>query len=139
MDHRLLPLRQHFALVILLLLCACTAEARVVTDMLGIAVNIPDEPRRVATIDDGFVEGIMTHLGVIDRVKVIGSWAMKRDYRYRFQSRSGESWEHSGLHTMKFLHPWLDQLPCVNSPQGNMLNFEALASAAPVPDRGVSF
>ena len=63
------------------------SEARVVTDMRGIAVTIPDEPRRVATIDDGLVEGIMTHLGVIDRVKVIGSWSMKRDYRYRFQRR----------------------------------------------------
>ena len=121
----------HLLCFVFLMFLPFVSEARVVTDMRDIAVTIPDEPRRVATIDDGFVEGIMTHLGVIDRVKVIGSWAMKRDYRYRFQSRSGESWEHSGLHTMKFLHPWLDQLPCVNSPQGNMLNFEALASAAP--------
>ena len=124
-------LRQSAILTLLLLASALTAEARVVTDMRGRAVTIPDEPSRVATIDDGFVEGVMTHLGVIDRVKVIGSWAMKRDYHYSFKSTSGDSWEHRGWHTMKFLHPWLDQLPCVNSPQGNMLNFEALAAAEP--------
>lgn len=112
-------------------LAAPDADARTVTDMRGIAVEIPDSPQAVATIDDGFVEGVMTHLGVIDKVKAIGSWGMKRDYRYRFTTMSGESYELSGLHTMRFLHPWLDSLPCVNSPQGNVISFETLAAAKP--------
>lgn len=107
------------------------AEARLITDMRGMQVSVPDEPQRVATIDDGFVEGVMTHLGIIDRIRVIGSWSMKRDYRYSFEGRDGERWEHRGLHTMKFLHPWLDALPCINSAQGNILNLEALAEAQP--------
>ena len=107
------------------------AEARMVTDMRGKAVEIPDTPCAIATIDDGFVEGVMTHLGVIDRVKAIGSWSMKRDYRYRFSTVSGENYELSGLHTMRFLHPWLNDLPCINSPQGNVISFETLASAKP--------
>lgn len=37
-----------------------------------------------AAIDDGFVEGVMTHLGVIDKITAIGSWSMKRDYKYDF-------------------------------------------------------
>lgn len=113
------------------LLSASDADARMLTDMRGRSVEIPDAPCAVATIDDGFVEGVMTHLGVIDRVKAIGSWSMKRDYRYRFSTVSGEEYELSGLHTMRFLHPWLDALPCVNSPQGNAISFEALAAAKP--------
>jgi len=120
-----------FTFVILFLLCSFCANARTVTDMRGKIVVLPESPQSVATIDDGFVEGVMTHLGVIDRVKAIGSWAMKRDYRYRFTTVSGESYEYSGLHTMRFLHPWLDDLPCINSPQGNVIRFEALASAKP--------
>ena len=115
----------------LLMLPVSFVEARMVTDMRGKAVEIPDAPCAIATIDDGFIEGVMMHLGVIDRVKVIGSWSMKRDYRYRFSMVSGESYELSGLHTMRFLHPWLNDLPCINSPQGNVISFESLASAKP--------
>ena len=119
------------ALSFAIALAAPDADARMVTDMRGKAVEIPDFQQAVATIDDGFVEGVMTHLGVIGRVKAIGSWGMKRDYRYRFTTVRGESYELSGLHTMRFLHPWLDDLPCVNSPQGNVISFEALAAAKP--------
>lgn len=118
------------AAVLIALLCQ-TAQARTVTDMRGRAVTVPDSPQAVATIDDGFIEGVMTHLGVIDRVKVIGSWSMKRDYCYTIPSRPGESHEYRGWNTMKYLHPWLNDLPCVNSPQGNIISYETLASAAP--------
>lgn len=114
-----------------LTLLVSTAQARVIVDMRGKAVTVPDNPVSVATIDDGFIEGVMTHLGVINRVKVIGSWSMKRDYRYTIPSRSGESREYRGWNTMKYLHPWLDDLPCVNSPQGNIISYETLALAAP--------
>ena len=33
----------------------------------------------------------MTHLGVIDKVKLIGSWSMKRDYKYDFTTKAGEN------------------------------------------------
>ena len=107
------------------------AEAKVVTDMRGKAVTVPDDPASVATIDDGFIEGVMTHLGVINRVKVIGSWSMKRDYRYSIPSSSGSTFEYRGWNTMKYLHPWLNDLPCVNSPQGNIISYETLALSAP--------
>ena len=119
------------AAVVVLTLMSSAVQARTVTDMRGVAVTVPDDPKAVATIDDGFIEGVMTHLGVIDRVKVIGSWSMKRDYRYVITSRSGESHEYRGWNTMKYLHPWLNDLPCVNSPQGNIISYETLASAAP--------
>jgi len=110
---------------------AVPLHARIITDMRNFPVEIPDDPQAVATIDDGFIEGVMTHLGVIGRVCAIGSWSMKRDYHYTFVGRKGERFEHSGLSTMRCLHPWLNDLPCINSPQGNVLNFEALAATSP--------
>lgn len=121
----------------LLLFLACSAPAhaakttRAVTDMRGKTVTIPADPERVVTISDGFVEAVMTHLGVTGKIVGIGSWGLKRDYKYQFEAASGGQYEHRGRNTMKFLHPWLDELPCVNSPQGNVLNFEILAKAEP--------
>lgn len=108
----------------------CAAE-RSIVDMRGKTIRMPTAIKRVATIDDGFVESVMTHLGVIRSVAAIGSWGMKRDYAYQFETVSGEKYERRGWSTMKFLHPWLDDLPVVNSPQGNVINFEALAKSAP--------
>lgn len=107
------------------------AETRTITDMRGKEVVIPKKLKRIATLDDGFVEGVLTHLGKIEVVDVIGSWAMKRDYKYVFDTVDGQSYEHRGWNTMKFLHPWLDEKLCVNSPQGDIINFEALAAAEP--------
>lgn len=99
--------------------------------MRGKQTRLPDELTRIATIDDGFVEGVLTNLGVIDAVDMIGSWSMKRDYKYSFAAENGDTWTHHGWNTMKFLHPWLDEKVCVNSPQGNIINFEALAAGNP--------
>lgn len=104
---------------------------RTIVDMRGKEVTFPADLKRVATIDDGLVEGVMTHLGVIHKVAAIGSWGLKRDYVYNFETSSGEKYSHRGWNTMKYLHPWLDNLPCFNSPQGNILNFEVLAKAEP--------
>ena len=102
-----------------------------IKDMRGAEVKIASPLERVATIDDGFVESVMTHLGVIDKVKLIGSWSMKRDYKYDFTTKTGEAYALRGWNVMKYLHPWLNDLPCVNSPQGNVVNFEALANENP--------
>lgn len=63
-----------------------------IKDMRGVEVKIASPLDRVATIDDGFVESVMTHLGVIDKVKLIGSWSMKRDYKYDFTTKAGEAY-----------------------------------------------
>ncbi len=107
------------------------SATRTVTDMRGKAVTFPANLTSIATIDDGYVEGVMTHLGVIDKVKVIGSWGLKRDYKYTVIGANDKEYKYAGLNTMRFLHPWLDELVCVNSPQGNALSFEALAAANP--------
>jgi iron complex transport system substrate-binding protein len=57
---------------------------------------------------------------------------MKRDYTYEFNTSSGASYAYTkGWNTMKYLNPWLNDLPCFNSPQGNVLSYETLASANP--------
>lgn len=121
------------AILALLLTCsgALAAETLTITDMRGQQVEIPQPLERIATIDDGFVEGVMTHLGQIDKVIAIGSWSMKRDYHYEIEGANGQVYDYRGWNTMKYLHPWLDDLPCVNSPQGNVLSFETLAVADP--------
>lgn len=131
--------RQHPATGVAAILFFCIVsfavgaqEQYTVTDMRGKSITLPKELERIATIDDGFVEAVMTHLGVIDKVVAIGSWSMKRDYTYSFVTGSGEHYTYSkGWNTMKYLHPWLNDLPCINSPQGNILSYETLAQSNP--------
>ena len=101
-----------------------------VTDMRGKTVQIPSNLNKIATISDGFVEGVMTHLGEIRRVGAIASWSLKRDYRYKIKGID-EELEFRGLNTMRAMHPWLDALPCFNSPQGNIINYETLMQSNP--------
>lgn len=110
---------------------AINLHAHTVTDMRGKQIEIPDNLERVATIDDGFIEGVMTHLNVINKVTAIGSWSMKRDYKYEYTTIDGKKYTLKGLHTMKYLHPWLNELPCFNSAQGDILNYETLAKSNP--------
>ena len=125
-------MKKIFSIIILVVTFAClNAKDIIVTDMRGVNVSVPDNLERIATISDGFVEGVMTHLGVIHKVAVIGSWSMKRDYKYSFTTVGGEEYTLRGWNTMKYLHPWLNDLPCINSPQGNIINYETLASANP--------
>lgn len=62
-----------------------------IIDMRGKKVTIKEPLQSVATISDGFVEGVMTHLDVIDKIKVIGSWSLKRDYKYDFTTTKGKN------------------------------------------------
>ncbi|MDE7314758.1 MAG: ABC transporter substrate-binding protein [Mucispirillum sp.] len=117
--------------IILFIFSSMQSFAYTITDMRGKQINIPDNLKRVATIDDGFIEGVMTHLGVIEKVSAIGSWSMKRDYKYTYETTDGKTYTAKGVNTMKYLHPWLNDIPCFNSPQGNILNYETLAKADP--------
>lgn len=58
-----------FKHLLLSTICVVLAVAdSTITDMRGKAVTIKEPLNSVATIDDGFVEGVMTHLGVIDKI-----------------------------------------------------------------------
>ena len=112
-------------------LLAFNVAAQTVYDMRGKAVTLPDHVQKVATLDDGFVEAVLTNIGEIDKVKTIGSWSMKRDYKYSFEGKEGRKVDLAGWNTMKALHPWLNELACVNSPQGDVIDFEKLVAQKP--------
>ncbi len=107
-------------------------QYRYVTDMRGVQVKVPKDIQRIATIDDGFVEGVLTNLSEIDKVVAIGSWSLKRDYSYSYTTIYGSNYSYvHGWNTMKYLHPWLNETPCINSPQGNIISYETLADVNP--------
>lgn len=107
-------------------------QYRYVTDMRGVQVKVPKDIQRIATIDDGFVEGVLTNLSEIDKVVAIGSWSIKRDYSYTYPTVNGANYSYvHGWNTMKYLHPWLNDTPCINSPQGNIISYETLADVNP--------
>ena len=107
-------------------------QYRYITDMRGVQVKVPENIKRVATIDDGFVEGVLTNLSEIDKVVAIGSWSLKRDYSYTYPTINGTNYSYThGWNTMKYLHPWLNETPCINSPQGNIISYETLADVNP--------
>ena len=56
---------------------------------------------------------------------------MKRDYKYTYETIDGKTYTAKGVNTMKYLHPWLNDIPCFNSPQGDILNYETLAKSDP--------
>jgi iron complex transport system substrate-binding protein len=100
--------------------------------MRGVRVTLPSHIARVATIDDGFVESVMTRLGVIRQVVVTGSWSLKRSYEYRYPTADGKGLVYRrGMSTTVYLHPWLTSLPCVGSEESDAINYEALARATP--------
>lgn len=104
----------------------------IVKDMRGIDIKIPNNLKRVATIDDGLVESVMTYFGVVDKVISIGSWSMKRRYKYEsYASGSDKATYLYGLNTALTLNSNLEDLPCINSPQGNIINYETLVKSKP--------
>jgi len=104
----------------------------IVKDMRGVSVNIPKNLERIATINDGFVESVMTHLGVIDKIVAIGSWSMKRRYKYQsYEYIDDKEKILEGKNTMLSINPELDSKICINSPQGDIISYEALVKSSP--------
>ena len=137
-----------FALLFILLaasavFCGCTAQSadtaettgadefRTVTDSRGVEVKIPAEINRVVTISDGMVEGIMTVLGVEDKIVGVGSSCIQRNFNYTYPTVSGEQYEYKdGMNPVTYLNRWIIDLPRI-SESGSALNFEALSSLNP--------
>ncbi len=105
---------------------------RVVTDMRGVEVRVPAVITRVATVNDGLVESVMTRLGVERSLAALGSDAQRRTWSYSYPSSSGAAWTIAdGMGTMRALHPWLADLPVAAGPTGNAVSIETLAAARP--------
>lgn len=107
-------------------------EQHVVTDMRGVAVTLPVTLVRVATIDDGFVEAVMTRLGTIRTLVSVGSSSQQRTWAYSYPTSDGRAFSMTdGMGTMRALHPWMADLPCASRTSGEAINYETIAAARP--------
>jgi iron complex transport system substrate-binding protein len=107
------------------------AGTRIVTDMRGVAVEVPAEITRAATISDGFVESVMTRFGTIRTLVAIGSASLQRTWSYSYPPIGGQGFSMAdGMGTMRALHPWIADLPCAAC-AGDAISYETIAAARP--------
>jgi iron complex transport system substrate-binding protein len=110
---------------------ATAVDVRRVTDMRGVSVTVPARIARVATVDDGFVESVMTRLGVIQTLVAVGSASLQDTWSYSYPTADGRGFSlANGMGTMRALHPWLAGLPCASC-RGDAINYETIAAATP--------
>jgi iron complex transport system substrate-binding protein len=105
---------------------------RAVQDMRGRTVRLPSRLSRVATIDDGVVEAVMTRLGTIRTLAAVGSSSQQRVWSYAYPTADGREFQlDEGMGTMRTLHPWMTTLPCASRTSGDAINYETIAGARP--------
>jgi iron complex transport system substrate-binding protein len=108
------------------------SAARRVTDMRGVVVTVPATLTRVATIDDGFVEGVMTRLGVIRALVGVASDSLQRTWSFSYPAANGRSFTVAdGMGTIRALHPWAADLPCASCGGSDAISYETIAAARP--------
>jgi iron complex transport system substrate-binding protein len=100
--------------------------------MRGVVVTVPAPLARVATIDDGFVEGVMTRLGVIRTLVGVASDSLNRTWSYSYPAPGGRSFAVAdGVGTMRALHPWMAELPCASCGGSDAISYETIATTRP--------
>jgi iron complex transport system substrate-binding protein len=100
--------------------------------MRGVGVTLPARLQRVATINDGFVESVMTRFGTIGTLVVVASGSLQRTWNITIPAADGRPQTMSdGMGTMRALHPWLADLPCAGCGASTAINYETLAAARP--------
>ncbi|MBN2123583.1 MAG: ABC transporter substrate-binding protein, partial [Deltaproteobacteria bacterium] len=112
---------------------ACPAEEgfRTVVDHRGVSVRVSGNIRRVVTLSDGLISGVMTVLGVQETLVGLGSSCVPKHWEYTYPTVRGESYEyHGGMNVLTCLHPWFMDLPLV-ARSGAGINYEALAGLSP--------
>jgi len=110
---------------------AAPGDVRRVTDMRGVTITVPARIARVATVSDGFVESVMTRLGVIKTLVSIGSASLQDTWSYSYPAADGRGFSIAdGMGTMRALHPWLADLPCASC-RGDAIGYETIAAAKP--------
>lgn len=106
-------------------------QYRTVVDSRGVAVQVPIEIEKVATIDDGLIEGVMTTIGVQDTLVGVGSSCLQRNFNYTYETVGGETFTYeNGMNPVTYLNPWIVDLPCF-AKSGSAVNYETLASLEP--------
>jgi len=106
-------------------------EYRIVTDMRGKEVKLPQTIERVVTMDDGLVESVMTILGESNKIVGLGSSCVQKTYKYTYPSVSGENHTcKNGRNTAGYMNPKFADLALVKE-SGAGINYETIASLEP--------
>ncbi|MFA5398104.1 MAG: ABC transporter substrate-binding protein [Methanogenium sp.] len=129
--------------VVLVSFCGCITQStgvsddvvpgsyRTVIDSRGLEVVIPSDIKKVVTISDGMVEGVMTVLGVEHTIVGVGSSCIQRNFNYTYPTTSGESYEYrDGMNPVTYLNRWIMDLPRICESNA-AVNFETLSAIAP--------
>jgi len=102
---------------------------RSIVDSRGVSVEVPTELERVITISDGMIEGVMTNLGLQDKIVGLGSRALQRTWNYTYESVDGETFSYEeGMNPATYLNPKFGELPLIAD---DAVNYEAVASLDP--------
>ena len=134
MTHK--PVFYFTALLIIVLswaspLGAAPTKTFTITDFEGRQVKIPTQIKRVVTISDGMIAGVMTSLGQAEKIVGIGSPCLPKIWEYDIPATTGAAHEYrEGMNPVFFLNPFLADLPLV-SHFGSGINFEAIAKLTP--------
>lgn len=106
-------------------------QYRTVVDSRGVAVQIPTNIEKVATISDGLIEGVMTSIGVQDTLVGLGSSCLQRNFNYTYETVGGETFTYeNGMNPVTHLNPWIVDLP-IFAQSGSAVNYETLAGLDP--------
>lgn len=124
-------------LLAIIMICAvfvwvCPAwAARNVTDRRGVQVRLPENIQRVATISDGFIAGVMTVLGVSEKLAAVGSTCIQRTFEYSYPTvKGGEYTYTNGMNPVLYLNPGIKDLPLIAKP-GSPIYYETLVNIDP--------
>ncbi len=120
-----------FSIVLILQQNAVAATQRTVTDMRGKKIQLPAKINRVITLDDGFTGGIMTSLGLQDKLIALGSHCPTKIFKYTYPTTDGEEYSYlDGMNPVGFLTPALRKLPYMAT-YGQSTNIEEIARLNP--------
>jgi len=108
-----------------------TPGYKTVVDSRGVAVKIPTDIKRVVTISDGLVEGVMIRFGVQDTLVGVGSSCIQRNFTYTFPSVKGKNVTYqAGMNPVLYLDPKIGTLPRIGE-SSVAINYETLAGLKP--------
>lgn len=106
-------------------------KQRTIIDSRGFEVEVPLEIRRVVSISDGLVEGVMQILGEGNKLVGIGSTCLVREFNYQYKLESGRSVNfEKGMNPLRYINPELTRLPVVVQ-SGTGINLEVLTGLKP--------
>ena len=108
----------------------CAEDYRTVVDSREVDVQVPAKIGRVVTVSDGLVEGVMTKLGVADKLVGLGSDCLPKLWEWEYPTVEGESYTLEGMNTVNYLNPWIRDLPVISS-WSMPPNYEELVSLEP--------